>query len=126
MLVQPYQRSIASDGDLSILMFGGTYSHALIKRPKAGDYRVQPRLGGTEQLCDAPAQAIAVAEAALAKTPVRPTYARVDLIADDAGQWQLIELELIGPALWLDLAPGSAARFGAAIRCEAEQMLAKR
>ena len=126
MLVQPYQRSIATTGELSLLMFGGTYSHALIKRPKAGDYRVQPHLGGTEILCDAPAEAVAVAEAALAKAPARPTYARVDLIADDAGQWQLIELELIEPALWLGLAPGSAARFGAAIRREAEQILAKR
>jgi hypothetical protein len=77
-------------------------------------------------LCDAPAGAIAVAEAALAKAPARPIYARIDLIADDTGQWQLIELELIEPALWLGLAPGSAARFGAAIRREAEQILAKR
>jgi glutathione synthase/RimK-type ligase-like ATP-grasp enzyme len=126
MLVQPYQRSIASVGELSILMFGGTYSHALIKRPKAGDYRVQAHLGGTEIVCDAPAEAIAVAGAALAKAPARPIYARIDLIADDAGQWQLIELELIEPALWLGLAPGSAARFGDAIRREAEEILAKR
>jgi glutathione synthase/RimK-type ligase-like ATP-grasp enzyme len=126
MLVQPFQRSVTTQGELSLLLFGGELSHALIKRPKSGDYRVQPHLGGTETLCEAPPEAIALAHAALAKTPAPATYARVDLIADEAGEWQVMELELIEPALWLPRAPGSATRFAAAIRAQAEQILAQR
>ena len=126
MLVQPFQRSVTTQGELSLLLFGGEFSHALNKRPKPGDYRVQPHLGGTETLCEPPPETIALAHAALAEAPARAAYARVDLIADEAGEWQIIELELIEPALWLPRAPGSAGRFGAAMRAEAEQILAQR
>ncbi|MDP9086185.1 MAG: hypothetical protein M3N02_05390, partial [Pseudomonadota bacterium] len=126
MMIQPFQRSVTTQGELSLLMFGGQLSHALVKRPKSGDYRVQPHLGGSETICEAPPEAIALAYAALAQTPTPATYARVDLIADEAGAWQVMELELIEPALWLPRAPGSAARFAAAIRAQAEQILAQR
>ena len=126
MLIQPFQRSVTIQGELSLLLFGGDLSHALIKRPKSGDYRVQPHLGGTETLCEAPPEAIELAHAAMAKTPAPATYARVDLIADEAGEWQVMELELIEPALWLPRAPGSGERFAAAIRAQAEQVLAQR
>lgn len=126
MLVQPFQRSVTTQGELSLLIFGGKLSHALVKRPKSGDNRVQPHFGGSETLCEAPAEAIALADAALAAAPARAAYARVDLIADEAGAWQVMELELIEPALWLPRAPGSAERFASAIRAESEQILAQR
>jgi glutathione synthase/RimK-type ligase-like ATP-grasp enzyme len=113
MLIQPFQRAISTQGELSLLLFGGELSHALIKRPKPGDYRVQPHLGGTETLVDE-------------HSPAPATYARVDMIADEAGAWQIMELELIEPALWLPRAPGSAERFAAAVAAQAEQILAQR
>jgi hypothetical protein len=42
VLVQPFLPEIQSTGELSLLFFDGTFSHAVCKRPKAGDYRVQP------------------------------------------------------------------------------------
>ena len=126
MLIQPFQRAIATDGELSLLLFGGEFSHALIKRPKPGDYRVQPHLGGTESICEAPPAALDLAHRALAAAPAPTTYARVDMIADETGQWRIMELELIEPALWLPRAPGSAERFAAAVRVSAEQILAER
>jgi glutathione synthase/RimK-type ligase-like ATP-grasp enzyme len=126
MLIQPFQRAISTQGELSLLLFGGELSHALIKRPKPGDYRVQPHLGGTEMLCEAPSEAVALAYSALAAAPALATYARVDMIADEAGNWQIMELELIEPALWLPRAPGSAERFAAAVFTQAEQILAQR
>ncbi len=126
MLIQPFQRAISTQGELSLLLFGGTLSHALIKRPKTGDYRVQPHLGGTETLCEAPLEAVDLAHRALAAAPAHATYARVDMIADEAGDWQIMELELIEPALWLPRAPGSANRFAAAVAAQAEQILAQR
>ena len=50
MMVQPFLPSVASEGEYSLMLFGGRFSHAIVKRPKSGDYRVQPHLGGTEQL----------------------------------------------------------------------------
>ena len=69
MLVQPFMPSIASSGEYSLMLFGGAFSHAIVKRPKAGDFRVQPHLGGSETPCAPPDGAIALAQAALAAAP---------------------------------------------------------
>ena len=66
MMVQPFLPSVASEGEYSLMLFGGRFSHAIVKRPKSGDYRVQPHLGGTEQPCPPPDGAIELAQAALA------------------------------------------------------------
>lgn len=115
MLAQPFLRAVQREGEYSLLFFGDAFSHALIKRPKAGDYRVQPHLGGREVRCDPPEGAIAVAEAALAAAPARCAYARVDLLRDEEGTLRIIELELIEPALWLDRAPSAPVAFAAAV-----------
>jgi hypothetical protein len=48
MLVQPFMASIATQGEHSVMLFDGQFSHAILKTPKSGDFRVQPHLGGTE------------------------------------------------------------------------------
>jgi glutathione synthase/RimK-type ligase-like ATP-grasp enzyme len=111
MLVQPFLRSVAEEGEYSIMLFGGHFSHAVVKRPKAGDYRVQPHLGGTEQPCAPPAGAIELAQAALAAAPAEAAYARVDMVRDETGALAIIELELIEPSLWLQHAPDGGASF---------------
>jgi hypothetical protein len=98
------------------MLFGGRFSHAIVKRPKAGDYRVQPHLGGTEMPCAAPEGAIDLAHAALAAAPAEATYARVDMVRDNQGELAIIELELIEPALWLQHAPDGGEGFASAIR----------
>lgn len=116
MLAQPFLGSVAEEGEYSIMMFGGQFSHSIVKRPKAGDFRVQPHLGGTELACSPPEGAIELAEAALAAAPAKAAYARVDMVRDDAGRLAVIELELIEPALWLQHAPDQGASFANAIR----------
>jgi glutathione synthase/RimK-type ligase-like ATP-grasp enzyme len=116
MMVQPFLRSVAEEGEYSIMLFGGRFSHAIVKRPKAGDYRVQPHLGGTEMPCAAPEGAIDLAHAALAAAPAEATYARVDMVRDNQGELAIIELELIEPALWLQHAPDGGEGFASAIR----------
>jgi len=115
MMIQPFLRSVAEEGEYSIMLFGGEYSHAIVKRPKAGDYRVQPHLGGSEQPCTPPPGSIELAKAALAAAPAEAAYARVDMIRDESGALAIIELELIEPALWLQHAPDDAV-FASAIR----------
>jgi glutathione synthase/RimK-type ligase-like ATP-grasp enzyme len=126
MLIQPFQHSIVGQGELSLMIFNGDFSHAVMKRAKPGDFRVQPSLGGSEIQVEAPPEAIALACRALAAAPTPAAYARVDMIADASGAWQIMELELIEPALFLHRAPGSAKRFGTAIAIAAEQILAQR
>jgi glutathione synthase/RimK-type ligase-like ATP-grasp enzyme len=116
MLVQPFLHSVAEEGEYSCLLFGGRFSHAIVKRPKAGDYRVQPHLGGTELPCPPPEGAIDLANAALAAAPAEAAYARVDLVRDHEGKLAIIELELIEPALWLQHAPDGGESFAAALR----------
>ena len=115
MLLQPFVAAVATEGEFSLLLFGGEYSHALIKRPKPGDYRVQFHHGGSDDPCDAPPGAIDLAKAALAAAPTDSTYARVDLIRLNDGTLAVIELELIEPALWLEHAPDRGASFARAI-----------
>jgi glutathione synthase/RimK-type ligase-like ATP-grasp enzyme len=114
-LIQPFLSSISNEGEYSIMLFGGRFSHAIVKRPKAGDYRVQPHLGGSEQRCDPPEGAIELARAALATAPAEAAYARVDMVRDLDGKLAVIELELIEPALWLQHSPDGGASFAAAI-----------
>ena len=116
MLVQPFLRSVAEEGEYSIMLFGGRFSHAIVKRPKAGDYRVQPHLGGSELACAAPAGAIELAHAALGAAPAEAVYARVDMVRDNDGELAIIELELIEPSLWLQHAADGGASFVQAIR----------
>lgn len=115
MMIQPFLRSIAEEGEYSIMLFGGHFSHAIVKRPKTGDYRVQPHLGGTERPCAPPPGAIDLARAALAAAPTEAAYARVDMVRDSSGALAIIELELIEPSLWLQHAPDGGASFAAVI-----------
>ena len=116
MLVQPFVRSVMEEGEYSVMLFGGMFSHSIVKRPKAGDYRVQPHLGGTEQPCAPPAGAIELASAALCAAPAEAAYARVDMVRDNGGALAIIELELIEPALWLQHAPDRGESFASALR----------
>ena len=115
MLIQPWMAAITTTGEYSLMFFGGTFSHAIVKRPKDGDFRVQAHLGGSEQPCDPPNGGIELALAALAAAPAEAAYARVDMVAGDDGQLRIMELELIEPALWLDYAPDGGASYAAAI-----------
>jgi glutathione synthase/RimK-type ligase-like ATP-grasp enzyme len=111
MIVQPMLPSIRTEGEYSLLLFDGAFSHAIVKRPAAGDFRVQPHLGGTAEPCDAPAGAVDVALAALAAAPQATSYARVDLVRGLEGDLQIMELELVEPALFLDSAPAAGKRM---------------
>jgi hypothetical protein len=44
MLIQPLMPAIAEEGEYSLFHFGGRFSHAILKRPADGDFRVQEQL----------------------------------------------------------------------------------
>ena len=114
-LVQPLMPGILTEGEFSLFFFGGRFSHAIVKRPAAGDFRVQEQFGGRETAWEASDAARTLAAMALAAAPVPPVYARVDMVGDAAGCLHVMELELIEPSLFLHHAPDKGAAFGAAV-----------
>ena len=117
MLVQPYLPTIASEGETSLLYFGGRLSHVVNKKPPRGEFRVQQQFGGAYTLLDAPpAGALALAEATLAAIATPLLYARIDTVPDADGRWLLMEAELIEPDLYLGVDPRGGAGFARAVR----------
>jgi glutathione synthase/RimK-type ligase-like ATP-grasp enzyme len=120
MMIQPYLPTIAEEGEYSLFYFGGHFSHAIIKRPAAGDFRVQEQYGGYEAAVIPPAAAQDLAQRALAATAsITGTstlaYARVDILRDGDGLFRLMELELIEPSLFLRFAPDNGTAFAEAL-----------
>ncbi len=121
MMIQPYMEGIAAEGEYSLFYFAGVFSHAIIKRPAAGDFRVQDQFGGYEAAVEAPDAAKALAQSALEATATITgtgtlAYARVDMLRDGEGHFRLMELELIEPSLFLRFAPDGGAAFAKALR----------
>lgn len=116
VMLQKFMDIITTEGEWSLLFFAGNFSHAVLKKPQPGDFRVQNDFGGTAQLADPPAHVLA--SAARAVHAVDPTvYARVDGVVAES-QFRLMELELIEPMLFLADHPDAPARFAAAIAKE--------
>lgn len=115
MLVQPWLERILDAGEYSLIFFDGRFSHALSKVPKSGEFRVQPEYGGIIGRCAPPKGSIELAQAALAAAPAPTAYARVDIVVGNDGELQVIELELIEPALFLEHAPEAERAFAEAV-----------
>ncbi|HKD79977.1 MAG TPA: hypothetical protein VKH81_09800 [Candidatus Angelobacter sp.] len=115
-LVQQFVPEIQTSGEISFIYIDGDYSHAVLKRPADGDFRVQQEHGGSAELFDPPASLLQQAQAiADAVSPVGDSlYCRLDAVEKD-GRLVLMELELIEPELFLGLAEGAAERFATAI-----------
>jgi glutathione synthase/RimK-type ligase-like ATP-grasp enzyme len=113
-LVQPFLPQLASEGEWSLLFFLGRYSHAVLKTPAAGEFRVQEVFGGVASPVEPPPWVAASAQRALEAANHETLYARVDGVAR-AGRFELMELELVEPSLFLESAPAAADRFAAAI-----------
>ena len=115
VMAQPFMSEILAEGEWSLLFFGGAFSHAVIKRPRDGDFRVQWTHGGRQVPVTPPASVVAQAQEVLAAAPSAGLYARVDGVLRE-GRLILMELEQIEPYLYLADVPGSVDRFVQALR----------
>jgi len=113
-LVQQFVNEIETDGEWSLVFFDGAFSHAVIKRPVAGDFRVQEEFGGRADPRMPPAPVVEAAAQALGQVPGVPLYARVDGVIA-RGAFTLMEMELIEPSLFLASDPGAVDRFVSAL-----------
>ncbi|GAA4418289.1 hypothetical protein GCM10023187_51580 [Nibrella viscosa] len=114
-MVQPFLTQIQEEGEWSLLFFNGVFSHAVLKKAKAGDFRVQHYLGGTIHPQQPSPALVQAAEAYVRRFAKDCLYARVDgtLVAE---QFVLMELELIEPFLFLFTDPNSYERYFEALQ----------
>jgi glutathione synthase/RimK-type ligase-like ATP-grasp enzyme len=113
-MLQPYLPEIETTGEWSLIYLGGTFSHAVRKVPRAGDFRVQPQHGGMARREMPPASVRAAGDRLLREVPDPLLYARVDGVERD-GQFLLMELELIEPRLFFEYAHDACDRFADAV-----------
>jgi glutathione synthase/RimK-type ligase-like ATP-grasp enzyme len=117
-LIQPFMQEIEHEGELSVLFFGGTFSHAVRKRPAANDYRVQSEFGGSVEVITPAADVIAAAHRALTAVAnlgyQGGSYARIDGVMS-AGRFLIMEVEMIEPALYFEGNKEAARRFAKVI-----------
>lgn len=111
MMIQAYQNQITSKGEVALVFFGDQFSHAILKKAKPGDFRVQDDFGGTVHDYEPSNAMIEFAKNAISKCPEAPLYARVDLIWDNNDAFAVSELELIEPELWFRKSINSTAIF---------------
>jgi glutathione synthase/RimK-type ligase-like ATP-grasp enzyme len=114
-MIQPFIPAIATEGEYSFLFIDGDFSHALIKRPKSGDYRIQAAYGGVSQAIDPSPQDRAAAQRVLDVLATPPLYARVDMVRGAGGGLLLMELEVLEPYLFPEDGPQIGAMLGAAL-----------
>ncbi|MHA3019650.1 ATP-grasp domain-containing protein [Mycobacterium sp. BMJ-28] len=117
-LMQPYLDSIDLLGEINLIYFDGSYSHAIAKRPMLlsdGTVHV-PTLDMRETAIPTDAEK-KVAELVLSaavdhlrlSSPL--LYGRVDLVRDDRGRPQVLEMDICEPSLNLGFNSGAATLF---------------
>ena len=107
-LLQPFLTNVVDKGELALMLIGGEVTHAVLKRAKSGDFRVQDNYGGTVEAHKPIQEAIDLAKAAVAACPIAPLYARADLVWDNNGELAVSELEIFEPEMWFRFHPAAA------------------
>jgi glutathione synthase/RimK-type ligase-like ATP-grasp enzyme len=124
-MIQPYLPSIETEGETSLLIFGGELSHIVNKRPVNGDFRIQVQYGGQYvALPEPPEGAWDLAQQTLAAIDEDLLYARIDMARGPNGGWLLMEAELIEPDFYLGSAPEGGRRFAQAVKARLAQAAA--
>ncbi|MDC7683354.1 hypothetical protein PQU92_08705 [Asticcacaulis sp. BYS171W] len=114
-MIQPFMPAIQSEGEWSLIFFDGTFSHAVLKTPKPGDFRSQPDYDAHLRVETPPVAAVELAYEALEFVGQTLLYARVDMVRDAQGRFCLMELELIEPDLYLKYENAAPARLRHAV-----------
>lgn len=114
VLIQPFVPEITQQGEWSLIFFNRVFSHAMLKKPRPGDFRVQQHYGGTVVAALPSHDLIAQAAELLTLIDDPLLYARVDAISVK-GKLMLMELEVFEPSLFFGAYPESAERFADAL-----------
>jgi glutathione synthase/RimK-type ligase-like ATP-grasp enzyme len=114
VMIQRFVPEVRTKGEWSFIFFWKKYSHGVLKRAKAGDFRVQNDFGGYLEDA-APSRSLVEQAQRIVDLVEEPLlFARVDGIDVD-GTLLLMELELIDPVLFLGADRHAPLRFASAI-----------
>lgn len=115
-MVQEFQKNILSTGEIAVMLFGGEYSHSVLKKAKKGDFRVQDDFGGSVEIINPSLEIIELAKKTVKSLKTMPLYARVDIIFDNGSNPVISELELIEPELWFRFKEESAYKLAEIVK----------
>ena len=115
-MVQEFQNNILSSGEIAVMLFGGKYSHSVLKKAKKGDFRVQDDFGGSVEKINPSLEIIQLAEKTIKSLKTIPIYGRVDIIFDNNNRPVISELELIEPELWFRFKEDSAYKLAEIVK----------
>lgn len=114
-LIQQFQSSVLEKGEVALMVIGGVFTHAVLKRAKQGDFRVQDDFGGSVHFYTPTPGEIAFAEEVVRAAPGAPVYARVDIIYNHDNAPCVSELEIVEPELWFRHHPPAASALAGQI-----------
>ena len=127
-LVQPYQPTIDTLGETGLVYLAGSFSHAF---GKAAIFGVDdPRHNGLYMEENITARVATDAERSLGDRVLavlkdrfgdHPLYARVDMVTNDSGVPEIMEVELVEPSLYLHLDDSAPSRAASALVGAAER-----
>ena len=109
-LLQEFIPEVVDRGEVSLVYFGGSFSHAVVKRARNGEYRVQKDFGGRVEPMAPSTAALEFADRVMTLAGADTLYARVDMVEANRGPL-LMELELIEPELYFLFVPEAANRL---------------
>jgi glutathione synthase/RimK-type ligase-like ATP-grasp enzyme len=114
-MAQAFVASVLDPGEFSVFYFAGERSHAIVKRPRPGDFRVQEEHGGIITPITPDAALVRAADDVMQRLAAVPLQARVDLVRLDDGSFALMELEAVEPSLYFRTHPAAADNFADAL-----------
>ncbi len=116
-LLQAFQSEILTKGEFSLIYFSGKFSHAIVKKAKPGEFRIQSKYGGSVTPFAASPELVRAAAEVFTQVPCGENlhYARVDCLLSSKGEWMLMGLELIEPDLFMDQDPNAPEKFADAL-----------
>ncbi|CAK9028472.1 Cycloserine biosynthesis protein DcsG [Durusdinium trenchii] len=111
-MLQPFVQEITTEGELSLVFMNGKLGHVIVKRPAAGDFRVQEEHGGYQVEVPEPDAELVGAARKVVEHVTKvfnevPLYVRVDGVRCTEEVFRVMELEAVEPALFLNLMPNA-------------------
>jgi hypothetical protein len=111
VMIQKFIEEVPAKGEWSLVFFNKEYSHAVLKRARDGEFRVQNEYGGYLEENVSPRSSLIEQARHIVEFIDAPLlYARVDGVEVDE-RFMLMELELIEPFLFFSADSQSVARF---------------
>lgn len=113
-VVQPFIASIRTEGEYSLFYFNREFSHATVKVPRPGDFRVQEEHGADVRSIAPEAALRTTGDNLMRLVQPMPAYARADFVRADDGRFLVMELELVEPSMYLRMNPQAPQKFAEA------------